>query len=137
MYRFHGEDANTVWDSSLEKVSLYLNKSHTDPSLSSALITCLSSWRESSPIHMSDIAPSVRHVVAQQHALGWHHMFGGVVVKQWHQHQDHVFAQGKKRKSGRKWLIGLIHRLMNLGPQSVAPSQFYQAHYETSSTPTC
>jgi hypothetical protein len=91
MYRCNGEDAKTVWDSNLEKLSSYLDKSHTDPALSSALLTCLSAWRESQPIHMSVIDPCVRHVVAQQHALGWHHMFEGIVVKQWRQQQSFVF----------------------------------------------
>jgi hypothetical protein len=42
-------------------------------------------------------------------------MFEGIVVKQWHQQQSYVFDRSKKRKSGRKWLVGLMHRLLNLG----------------------
>jgi hypothetical protein len=64
---------------------------------------------------MSDIDPSVCHVVAQQHALGWHHMFEGIVAKHWRQQQSFVFDRGKKRKSNKKWLVGLMHRLLNLG----------------------
>jgi hypothetical protein len=82
MYRCNGEDAKTVWDSSFEKLASYLDKSHTDPALSSALLHSVSSWRESHPVNMSDIDPSVCHdVVTQQHALGWHHMLEGMVVK--------------------------------------------------------
>jgi hypothetical protein len=47
---------------------------------------------------MSNIDPSVCHVVAQQHALGWHHMFEGIVVKQWRQQQG-MYLTAARRES--------------------------------------
>jgi hypothetical protein len=140
MYWCNGEDADTVWDSSMEKVSSYLDKSHTDPSLSSALIICLSLWQKSRLIHMSDIAPPpVRHVVAQQHALGRHHMFEGVVVKR--QAMASIprpcICPRQEEKVWQKLACRTDALTYEPGPKSVAPSQFYQAHYKKSSTPMC
>jgi hypothetical protein len=108
------ERAEIVWQTALLKLDKWMLSQHTMPQLRTALLACLSHWRDPVlPCPPSDIH-DIRMAVELQDRIGWYPFVNGHLCNLWKgiQHQYYVFLG--RRNTGRKWVRELIKKLWGI-----------------------
>jgi hypothetical protein len=115
VYRCQGREASATWESNLQKLRTFLTDTQTDPNIQVALTSCLSDWRRGRPIDPRLFAPNVRPIIFQQHDIGWKHLLEGLASVRWRRAQQQYYDANRMRKSSRRWMRGMLCRLIRLG----------------------
>ena len=113
--RCSGHGADIMFSTSIEGFSKYMETQKTHPGIRHALIYCMQQWRLKKRIDPFLCHPSVRHAIRDQHKIGWKGLFEGLAAKSWQLIQMQYFRKHRFRRSGRKWLRGILLHLHHMG----------------------
>ena len=111
VYLCTGQNASVTWESNLNNLVDSLTRSQTDPSITHAIITSLSHWRQNGVIPLHLIHPSLWSVVHQQHTIGWRSLLEGAAGTQWRHAQQEYCTHLGLRQSNRRWLRATLVQL--------------------------
>ena len=115
VYRCTGQQANSVWDTRMSEVEMYLTQSQTDPNIKHVLVMSLSNWHQRAEIPVHQFDYTIQLAVYQQHAIGWKALLEGADGTQWRQAQQKYCLCHQLVQSNRQWLQGLLVCLVQLG----------------------
>ena len=115
VYQCSGHNATDTWDANMSQLDTYLRNSQTDPQIRKALTLSLSSWWQSSPIPIHQIAPPLQYVIYQQQAIGWSALLEGGAGTQWHNAQQDYCLRHWVVQSNRRWMRNTLIHLVCLG----------------------
>ena len=105
--------ARAEWTLACKKVDDWLNTATTCPELTRLVIKALDNWKDKKPIvYDSDLDfPGIKKLLEAQEKIGWRLFFDGCLALEWAQVQQKYYDWIGSRKSGRKWVRGLIRQL--------------------------
>jgi hypothetical protein len=113
--RCQGHGADILWNESIKSFSSYMDKHKTHPGIKHALVYCLQQWRLQKRIDPFACTPAVRTAIRDQHKIGWLDLFEGLAAKSWQRIQMLYHEQHGFRRSGSKWLRGILLQLHHMG----------------------
>ena len=110
-----GEGSSAQWDENIGKLKDYFKSSHTDPSISQAILQRLHHFRhQTHPPFLSASGLVLRAVMAQD-TIGWKNFMEGLPAKHWKAAQARYYKlHFMHSRSSTKWLKGLLKRLHEL-----------------------
>jgi hypothetical protein len=116
------EDANHVWlcqgakspawwTVALASLRVEMALSHTDPLLTTIIISRLTSWQTGSAPEMFPVLPPLyQATLLHQDEQGWNNFFMGLPSIGWVELQQQHFHRTASLKSGQRWLTALIRK---------------------------
>jgi len=109
-----GHQASDIWHTSIDTLDTYLADHDTRPDLQAAILHCLNHWRTQQPIEPTLFPLDIQQAIHEQQLIGWKALLEGLPSKLWQTLQHQYYTQHQLRKSGRKWIGGLLLKLHHL-----------------------
>jgi hypothetical protein len=111
-WRCSGQNANEVWGRSLSALRNWMESIHTDPELSSLILTSLNKWcyappTGAHPLRLADLAQC-------QYTIGWGRFLEGWLSEEWQAIQQLYYDSLCMRRTGRRWTIALNKKLWDI-----------------------
>jgi hypothetical protein len=101
------------WDASLQKLSRWMLRNHTQPDLHHGIIEGLTAWhdQQEEPITITSTWPGVEQTFSDQANLGWHRFVDGFLTDSWISTQQSYLTFISKKTTGKRWTSRLITQL--------------------------
>ena len=113
--RCNGHGALDLWNKSLEQLRKYLEKELTHPGIiKEAILYGLTRWRDNRKVDFLRFPNPVRRAVPDQTKIGWLVLMEGAAARSWQVIQLQCYKRRRIRKSGRKWIKGLLVKLHHM-----------------------
>ena len=97
------------------KITCYLQKMGTDRCLHRVLISRLNGWVRNRPRHQLVLPVALMETFGHQDEIGWHHVLEGKLQTEFADFQQEIYDVKGRRRTGDKWLSGLILLLWETG----------------------
>ena len=104
-----------TWETGLTKITCYLERLGTERRLHRALISRLDGWVRNRPLRQLVLPASLLGAFARQDEIGWHHALEGKLQVAFADFQQQTYEEKGKRRTGDKWLNGLVLLLWETG----------------------
>ncbi len=105
-----GQGADNTWSTAIDNLKCWIEKNQTDPFITEAIITGLSTWRDGD-IQQRPRMTDVSSAFDIQSDIGWNLLLEGWIAYEREFLQSSHYALIGSRKSGRRWLIQVIKKL--------------------------
>ena len=79
------------------------------------MVRCLKRWHLKQPVDPFQFPERVRSAIHQQTTIGWRGLIEGLPAQHWSIIQQQYYSQAGSRRSGKRWLQGLLPLLTRLG----------------------
>ena len=105
-----------VWETSVQKLSDWMEASHTYPQLRHTICECLRAWKQGYPPNppSSTAYPSLRDAWDDQSFIGWSAFIEGRVSTFWADTQQQFFLSLRRQNTGHRWVASLIKKLLEV-----------------------
>ena len=115
VWKCQGEGANEVWENSMEKLRIWLQKKKTQPNVAKLICDRLIAWRcDTAPgVHPSTYR-GIRSALENQEKVGWQAMLEGAPAIGWREVQQSYYEWLGLRKTGLRWLSALVQKLWDV-----------------------
>ena len=109
-------EAIDTWKASTNKVNERLNANSSCPDLSKLVINALQAFKkdEQMVLHKDVLFDGVKQVFMAQSNIGWRLFLDGCLSVEWAKAQQVYLSWIGSRRSGQKWVAGLIRQLWSV-----------------------
>ena len=108
--------AKDTWKASIYKVKEWLNANSSCPDLATLVINALESFKNGERVTLQKdvLFDGVKQVFEAQSDIGWRIFIDGCLSVEWAKIQQIYLSWIGSRRSGQKWVAGLIMQLWNV-----------------------
>jgi hypothetical protein len=111
VWHCQGHDSSQKWTDALLSLKTELDNLHTDPVLSTILLSRLRTWQAQHQHDLLPLAPAqYQQLVQHQDAQGWNNFFMGLPSMGWAALQNEHYKRLSLKNTGRRWLIAVIRK---------------------------
>lgn len=104
--------ATNAWDTAMTELNQWMTDQQTEQSIQDLILQGVQSLRTGE-------IPTIRKVnlvtpCMVQREMGWYSMFTGCAAEGWSGQQQHHYNTLGKRKTGKRWLVSLLKKLLDI-----------------------
>ena len=109
-----------VFNTHIDKTTTFLRDSGTEPLLQEAILHRIMQWRTNTALLNGRLpddpswTPDICDAIHSQDSIGWKNFLEGLPSTKWQLLQQRLYKSNNDKRTGRKWIQGLLRHLNNL-----------------------
>jgi hypothetical protein len=102
-----------IWENSIQQLRKHLRKVDTDPNITTAITSYLTTWRSDQHLYILE-REKLFHILKLQETIGARQFFEGWFHNEWERAQERYYVSINSRRSSKRWTIALILKLWDV-----------------------